>query len=77
MQIGKSALLLNFFLLHLVDRFRLPRHVIHQQILAQRIRRGEVSLPAAHLRDFLNELNQAVVRGEHKSVDHHAGALAL
>src|SRR5450755_4425674 len=40
----------------LVDGLRLPRHVIHQQILAQRVRCGEVGLAAAHLGHFLDEL---------------------
>ena len=41
----------------LVDRLRLPRHVIHQQILPERVGRGEVGFAAAHLRDFLHELH--------------------
>jgi hypothetical protein len=35
----------------------LPRHVIHQQILAEGMWSGEVSLAAAHLCDFLHELD--------------------
>src|SRR3954468_20899774 len=40
-----------------VDGLHLPRHVIHQHVFAQPLRRGEVSLAAAHLRDFLHELH--------------------
>src|ERR1700730_2687727 len=52
-------------------------HIIHQEILTQIVGRGEVGFALAHLGDFLHELDEAVVRGEHKSVDHNAGALAL
>src|ERR1700723_2946268 len=38
--------------------------VIHQQILPQRIRRGEVSLPAAKLGNFLHEMHEAVMAGQ-------------
>jgi len=44
-----------------MDSLRLPRHVIHQQVLPQRVRRREVGLSAAHLRDFLYELHQAII----------------
>ncbi len=37
----------------LVDRLRLVLHVIHQQILPQRRRSGEVRLAAAHLRHLV------------------------
>jgi hypothetical protein len=40
-----------------VDGSGLPRHVIHQQILSQRVWSGEVSLAAAHLCDFLHKLD--------------------
>jgi hypothetical protein len=61
----------------LVDRLDLARHVIHQQILAEGVRGGEVGFAAAHLRDFLHELNQTVVGGKHEGIDHDSGALAL
>ncbi len=61
----------------LVDLLGLPGHVIHEEILAERIGRGEVSFAPAHLRDFLDEVNERIVAGEHKSVDHDAGALTL
>src|ERR1700730_14206561 len=60
-----------------VYRTRFALHVIHQEILAQVVRRGEVGFAFAHLRYFLDELHQAVVRGQHEGVDHDAGALAL
>ena len=40
---------------------RFARHVVHQQVLAESVRGREVGLSAAHLRDFLNKLNQPVV----------------
>ncbi len=53
----------------LVDRLGLPRHVIHQQVLPQRVGRGEVGFAAAHLGDFLDELHQAIIGREHEGVD--------
>src|SRR5215831_9221188 len=60
-----------------VNGFRLPRHVIHQEILTERVWSREVSLTPAHLRDLLHELNQSIVRDQHEGVDQHARALAL
>ena len=60
-----------------VDLLGFALHVIHQQILAEGVRRGEVGLAAAHFRDFLDEVDEAVIAGEHKGIDHDAGALAL
>ena len=60
-----------------MDGLGFPRHVIHQQILAQRVGRGEVGFAAAHFRDFLYELHQPIIGSEHERVDQHAGALAL
>ena len=60
----------------LVNRLHLPRHVIHEQILPQVLRRSEVRFSLAHGRDFLDELDQAVVGSQHERVDHDAGALA-
>src|SRR5271155_1662325 len=56
---------------------RLPRHVIHQQILPERIRRCEVCLAPAHLRHFLDELHQPVIRCQHESINQHPRAFAL
>src|SRR5260370_25070832 len=44
----------------LVNRLRLPRHVVHQQILPERVRCSEVTLAAAHLSNFLNDLPHPV-----------------
>ena len=60
----------------LVDGPRLSRHIVHEEILAERVRCGEVGLAAAHLGDLLHELNQAKVGSEHKGIDHYAGAFA-
>ena len=51
--------------------------VIHQKVLPERVRRREVGLAAAKLRDFLHEVNEAVIAGKHKGVDQNAGAFAL
>ena len=55
----------------------LALHVVHQQILAEVVRCGEVGFSLAHLRDLLDELDEAVVCREHEGVDHYAGAFAL
>ena len=39
-----------------MDLFRFALHVVHQQILPKRIRRGEVRFAAADLRHALHEL---------------------
>jgi hypothetical protein len=52
-----------------VNRFSLPRHVIHQQILPERVGGGEVGFAAAHFAHFLHELHQAIIRREHEGID--------
>src|SRR4051794_16350055 len=61
----------------LVNGLGFARHVVHQQILPKRIGSGEVRLAAAHLGDFLHELYQAIIRGQHESIDQDARPLAL
>jgi len=61
----------------LVNRLRLPRHVIHQQILPERVGRRKVGLATAHLGYLLDELHQAIVRRQHERIDQHARAFAL
>ena len=48
---------------------RLPVHVIHEQILAERMRRGEVCLAPANLSHLLDETNQIVISRQHERVD--------
>ncbi len=55
---------------------RLPVHVIHQQILAEVVRSSEVSLAATEFGDLLNEVDEAVIAGEHKGIDEDALLLA-
>src|SRR5450759_5208691 len=50
----------------LVNRLGLPRHVIHRQMLPERVWRREAGLAPAHLRHFLNKLHQPDIRGQHK-----------
>ncbi len=52
-------------------------NVIHQQVLAESVGSCEVGLAPAHLRDFLNELHQAVIARQHERVNHDSRALAL
>src|ERR1700737_3594212 len=67
-----SVSVLPLVVCRLVNRLRLARHVIHQQILAERVGSREVGLAAAHLSYFLNELHQSVVRRQHEGVNQHA-----
>src|ERR1700689_41050 len=60
-----------------VDIPRFLSYVIHQQVLPKSVRRREVCLAAAELRDFLHEVDEAVIAGKHKGVDQNAGAFAL
>src|SRR5438477_12789921 len=53
------------------------RHVIHEQILAECIRRSEVSLPTADFGHLLHEMDQAVIACQHERVDDDAGFAAL
>ena len=48
---------------------RLAVHVVHQQILAQRVGRGEIRLAAADLGHLLHEIHQAVIAGQHEGID--------
>lgn len=41
----------------LVNRLRLARHIVHQQILAERVGCSEVGFAPAHLSYFLDELD--------------------
>lgn len=59
-----------------MHRPRLPVHVIHQQILPQIVRGGEVRLAAADFGDLLNEVHQPVVAGQHEGIDQDALLLA-
>src|SRR6266545_5808731 len=53
-----------------VNRLRLLVHVVHQDVLAERIRRREVCLALADVGHPPNEANQVVVARQHERVDH-------
>src|SRR5260221_14447479 len=55
---------------------RFAIHVIHQQVLAEIVWRGEVGFASAQLRDFLNEIHQSEIAREHEGVDQDALLLA-
>ena len=61
----------------LVDLFGFAGHVVHEEILAESVGSGEVGFAAAHFGDFLHEVDERIIAGEHEGVDHDAGALAL
>src|SRR5579864_7995622 len=60
-----------------VDLLGFALHVIHQEVLPESVRRSEIGFAAAHFGDFLDEVDEAIVAGEHERIDHNAGALAL
>src|SRR6266436_2311616 len=60
-----------------MDLLGFSLHLVHQQVLAEGVRRSEIGLAAAHLRDFLNEVDEAVVASKHEGVDHDARTLAF
>ena len=60
-----------------MDLLGFALHVVHQQVLAKCIGRGEVGFAAAHFGDFLHEVHQAVISGQHERIDQDAGAFAL
>src|SRR5215467_3597868 len=62
---------------HSVDGFRLPRHVVHEKVLAQRIGCCEIGLATAHLRHLLHEVHQTIIGSQHKGVDQDASTFAL
>src|SRR5690242_6067156 len=51
--------------------------VIHQEILAEVVGRGEAGFAEAKPGDFLDEVDEAVVACQHKGVDEDACAAAL
>src|SRR5262245_50293703 len=53
-----------------VNRLRLLVHVVHQDVLAEGVRRGEVRLALADLRHTPHEAHQIVVASKHERVDH-------
>src|SRR6202012_5417787 len=59
-----------------MDGAGLAVHVIHQQILSQGVRSGEIRLSPAQLRHFLNKVDQAVIAREHERIDDDALLLA-
>ncbi len=60
-----------------MDLLGLAGHVVHEEILAEGIGRGEVGFAAAHFGDFLDEVHQRIVAGEHEGVDHDACAFTF
>src|SRR5260370_7880888 len=60
-----------------VDLLGFAGHVVHEEILAEGVGGGEIGFAAAHCCDFLDEVHEGIVAGEHEGVDHHAGALGL
>src|SRR5580693_6256461 len=61
----------------LVNIAGLLADVIHEQVLAEGVWSGEIGFAAAKLGNFLYEMYQAVVAGEHEGVDQNSSALAL
>ena len=60
----------------LMHCFHAAGHEVHEEIVAEGLRGGEVGFAAAHGADLLDELHEREVAGEHEGVDHDVGALA-
>src|SRR5438045_9051923 len=58
----------NFQVPTLVDCLRLLVHVIHQDVLPERVRRREVRFAFANVGDAADEADQIVVSREHERV---------
>ncbi len=52
-------------------------HVVHQQVLAKRVRRGEVGFATAHFSDLLDEVDQVGIARQHEGVDQDSGLAAV
>ncbi len=48
-------------------------HEVHEEIVAEGLRGGEVRFAAAHCGHLLHELDELEFVGEHEGVDHDAG----
>ena len=57
-----------------MNGFHSSGHEVHEQIVAEGLRCGEVGFAATHGRDRLHELHEGEVAGEHEGVDHDVGA---
>src|SRR5581483_1958362 len=56
-----------------IHLFCLALHIIHQYVLAQVYRAGEIRLSATNLCDLLHEIDQVIIVREHKRVDEYSG----
>ncbi len=59
-----------------MNSFHAAGHEVHEEIVAEGLRGGEVGFAAAHGADLLDELHEREVAGEHEGVDHDVGAFA-
>ena len=59
-----------------MNGFHAAGHEVHEQVVAEGLRGGEVGFAAAHGADLLNELHERKIAGQHEGVDHDVGALA-
>src|SRR6266404_2384068 len=74
---GRSACCELCFCWSLVDVTGFALHEIHQQVLPEVLRGGEVGFTAAHLRNFLHKIDQRIVGREHEGIDHDVRPLAF
>src|SRR5712671_1534298 len=59
-----------------VNSLGLLVHVVHEDVLAERVRRREVRLALADVGDAAHEAHQIVVARQHERVDHDAALAA-
>ena len=56
--------------LFLVNRLHAAAHEVHEEVVAEGFRGGEVGFAAAHGAHLLDELDEGEVAREHEGVDH-------
>src|SRR5579863_9270345 len=69
---GTTSYFVLLVLRTLMNRLRLLVHVVHQDVLAEGVRRREVRLALTDIGDAPDEADEIVVAREHERVDHDA-----
>ena len=60
----------------LVNCLHPTRHKVHEEVVAEGLRCGEVRFASAHGADLLDELHEGEVVGEHEGVNHDVASFA-
>src|ERR1700733_11535476 len=60
----------------LVDLLSAPPDIVHQDVLTEAHRSGEIGLSLTDLRYLLHEVNKIIIIGQHEGVDHNRASAA-